>query len=612
MSTKTTFKRVALVAVAALGFGTAVVSPAAAVDYLQGSFSRVSFVTPASAGAPGTESSAIINLGGSCANAAAGTVIQQTYYVSIVSAPPTTNLAANSVFTVPVGGSDYDTTVPTGYTQVNGSAFTISSQDFPAGQDYAARVMGECTDNSKAMSVFSKVRFTPDVVGTYVIAAVPADNSPTRATATWTVTVAPKAAANSTSSTAVTTAAGAGSGTDTTGIYGPRTAGAAAVATILVTASNGSTTAALAAGDALSKTATISGPGLISWDGGTTKGRTVASAAGTLAQTLSVYGDGAAGVATITISDSAAQFSKTKTVTFYGSVASYVLTVKNKALAVGSSADTQVLTVEAKDASGVVIPNATVNVSSSSTATATVDSATVTTGADGTAADIGVNGVAKGDAVITVANAASSATVTATATISVVTAGVASLALSFDKAEYTAGEKATLTITAKNSDGVLVGDQAYVDLFATGGISSSAALAADLSATARTLTNGVATYTVYMPLAVGPVTVAATLGLGVATAIQATAVSAVATVLSDGVAQAAVDAAAEATDAANAATDAANAAAEAADAATAAAQDAADAVAALSTQVAEMVDALKKQITALTNLVIKIQKKVKA
>jgi hypothetical protein len=77
-------------------------------------------------------------------------------------------------------------------------------------------------------------------------------------------------------------------------------------------------------------------------------------------------------------------------------------------------------------------------------------------------------------------------------------------------------------------------------------------------------------------------------------------------------AQAATDAAAEATDAANAATDAANAAAEAADAATAAAQDAADAVAALSTQVSEMVDALKKQITALTNLVIKIQKKVKA
>jgi hypothetical protein len=78
------------------------------------------------------------------------------------------------------------------------------------------------------------------------------------------------------------------------------------------------------------------------------------------------------------------------------------------------------------------------------------------------------------------------------------------------------------------------------------------------------------------------------------------------------VAAAAADAAAEATDAANAATDAANAAAEAADAATAAAQDAADAVAALATSVEAMVGALKKQITALTNLVIKIQTKVRA
>ena len=66
-----------------------------------------------------------------------------------------------------------------------------------------------------------------------------------------------------------------------------------------------------------------------------------------------------------------------------------------------------------------------------------------------------------------------------------------------------------------------------------------------------------------------------------------------------------------ATDAANAAIDAENAAT---DAATAAAQDAADAdaVAALSTQVNAMVSSLKAQLTALTNLVIKIQKKVKA
>jgi hypothetical protein len=95
--------------------------------------------------------------------------------------------------------------------------------------------------------------------------------------------------------------------------------------------------------------------------------------------------------------------------------------------------------------------------------------------------------------------------------------------------------------------------------------------------------------------------------------------SATVSAVNEDTAQAAADAAAEATDAANAATDAANAAAEAADAATAAAQDAADAVAALSVQVSEQIaalraqnDSLRKQLIALTNLIIKIQKKVKA
>ena len=119
------------------------------------------------------------------------------------------------------------------------------------------------------------------------------------------------------------------------------------------------------------------------------------------------------------------------------------------------------------------------------------------------------------------------------------------------------------------------------------------------------------TQTAYTASTVGTTTTAQT---GVGATLSPAGVSAVTVAVPAGTdtAQTAADAAAEATDAANAATDAANAAAEAADAATAAAQDAADAVAALSTQVSEMVDALKKQITALTNLVIKIQKKVKA
>jgi trimeric autotransporter adhesin len=101
---------------------------------------------------------------------------------------------------------------------------------------------------------------------------------------------------------------------------------------------------------------------------------------------------------------------------------------------------------------------------------------------------------------------------------------------------------------------------------------------------------------------------------GVGASFDAAGVNSVTAAIPAGIdsATTAADAAAEATDAANAATDAANAAAEAADAATAAAQDAADAVAALSTQVTELVSALRKQITSLTNLVIKIQRKVRA
>jgi trimeric autotransporter adhesin len=113
---------------------------------------------------------------------------------------------------------------------------------------------------------------------------------------------------------------------------------------------------------------------------------------------------------------------------------------------------------------------------------------------------------------------------------------------------------------------------------------------------------------------VGATAVTAT-GIGASLApagVQSVSVTVAGNTSTQDAATAAADAAAEATDAANAATDAANAAAEAADAATAAAQDAADAVAALSTQVTELVSALRKQITSLTNLVIKIQRKVRA
>ena len=159
-----------------------------------------------------------------------------------------------------------------------------------------------------------------------------------------------------------------------------------------------------------------------------------------------------------------------------------------------------------------------------------------------------------------------------------------------------AGAGAVVTVaTYDMSDATAKGSGQTCALAGNVDCSATAPTAFDASVTGTTLKGSTGVGAAFAPAGVSSAT--ATVAADTTTADAATA---------------AADAAAEATDAANAATDAANAAAEAADAATAAAQDAADAVAALSTQVSEMVDALKKQITALTNLVIKIQKKVKA
>jgi hypothetical protein len=201
-------------------------------------------------------------------------------------------------------------------------------------------------------------------------------------------------------------------------------------------------------------------------------------------------------------------------------------------------------------------------------------------------------------------------TITTTSTVTVGSTQSATLpTLTFDKAEYAAGELMTITIGAAAADNASFVAFTALPVSSVNLITVKNPFSGGNTGTVA-LVGGKATWTAYAPLTAGPVVITATSGSG--SSATAAEVKATATVLSDGVAQAAVDAAAEAIDAANAATDAANAAAEAADAATAAAQDAADAVAALSVSVAAMIDALKKQITSLTNLVIKIQKKVKA
>ena len=182
--------------------------------------------------------------------------------------------------------------------------------------------------------------------------------------------------------------------------------------------------------------------------------------------------------------------------------------------------------------------------------------------------------------------------------------------LKFDKDTYTPGEAMVITRTAKDSAGNPVYDNATANAVifnkAVGG-----SLGASIYIGGTAYSTQATRPSVFAPSVAGAFEARMTGKVAGATS----AIVAKATVSDDvasAASQAAADAAAEATDAANAATDAANAAAEAADAATAAAQDAADAVAALSAQVATLISGLKAQLTALTNLVIKIQKKVKA
>ncbi|WP_353203099.1 hypothetical protein, partial [Polynucleobacter sp.] len=274
--------------------------------------------------------------------------------------------------------------------------------------------------------------------------------------------------------------------------------------------------------------------------------------------------NGQKGTGTVTVSVNGVTV-KTYTVSFYGSLATLTATVVNTQI-LSSATKTGAVTVVGKDSLGnvvVVTPTITsATAASIASGTCSASTATAASSCDLTA------GATAGSSVLTF----TSGSITTTATVSAAAKPTA-VTLAFDKAEYSAGEAFTVTLTATNAAGV-PGDATYSALLA-GALTPSQSLTSTLFGASVSLKAGKATATGFMPLASGPLTVKATTGADATTAdVSATAT---ATVVSNGIAEAAVDAAAEATDAANAATDAANAAAEAADAATAAAQDAADA-----------------------------------
>jgi protocatechuate 3,4-dioxygenase beta subunit len=663
MSTKTTFKRVALVAVAALGLGLLSVAPSNAQDQ-----SRISIVAQDSTGSVGTAVCATV-LHSAVSTGGADTLVAGA---SLYDSPATSAKTTANAFTWSV--PDTTTATNTNGTLTNNSNAVQNWAGYTFVAEYAATAAGRT-------AAYLKLCFTPDKAGTYTTRIFGFPNGTTLAIYTdWTVTVtAPAPTATSTTAYAVagldkTSAADFTAALDETGyLSASKTAGNLA-GTIYVVQSNGSATNPLTAGSKL--TIVVTGSGLASLIGlaeTCSYAAAVRATTGTstaLGQKICFYSDGTAGTGTVTVSAGTTVIA-TSSATFYGAAAKYAATVNNSVISTSAAVDPsttgvsnsnrRAITVLVTDSNGNAVPGAKVYMTSSNGAVISGAYQLSTSGSTGKAY-FNLTGVAAGSADLSFTNKSYANDPAITSTNPEITAGPVSVrvgsttpdkvTVAFDKGSYLPGEKAVVTVTVLDKSGLAVPRGAYsvlnaalstslalasgtlpgtanasascADAFGVPG-TSAATCAAGYTQTTPALTagqvwisgsTGTATFTVNMPTVEGTVTLAGTVSTylpnGLGTSANAGAsISASATVVNTSV-SAATDAANEATDAANAATDAALAAADAADAATAAAQDASDAVAALSATVAKLVTSLKAQIASLTNLVIKIQKKVRA
>ena len=637
MSTKTTFKRIALVAVAALGLGVLSVAPSSAV------VGTLTITTAAgSAGvttgvANETTTAASISVSGLISDSndtVSVTVIQKSFpatgsAVRFKLGFVETNTAVGSTVKRTTGGSPLATLTD----GVNGSVTVYDSTTAFSSAQSQAYIIGGAVGYTGAKFNLMLDTTTARVAGTYVYTALVQSYSSAGLAKTETAdltfvvsdTVANTALVNGTIAPSLSTAWINAGSTYTTAsdsaVAAVSTASATPVAVIRVrtyTVDNNPAPESV--------TVTVTGPGLVVNNSVSGKSISLVGTGGD--STFTVIPDGTAGTASIVVKTSTVTF-PAKTVTFYSKAAKTITASLNKpAIAIGTTSD--VVRAVITDANGTVW-GGTAYIYAAAAADALVSGSATTPVACTFVAAYGYHAcpttsIAAGTANLKVIDASTVALSNATSSsvaVNVSAGTPASVKIAFDKATYAPGEKATVTVSVLDSAGNIVPAQTVALALTTGGITSNTALgaqSADLTSTsvvvegatsaALKTTAGAQQYTVYMPVSSGVVTLSATGSTGLALAGRV-AVSATASVVNTSV-DAATDAANEATDAANAATDAALAAADAADAATAAAQDASDAVAALSATVATLVASLKAQITSLTNLVIKIQKKVKA
>jgi len=641
MSTKTTFKRIALVAVAALGLGILSVAPSSATVTnesltISAATSSITAGETATTTVNHTWDGAVndsMTMTSTCLGVAAtgGGATCPTLNFYLASANDTTNVTSKGTIS---GTNKFTPGYATTYVE-SGTSTSLT--------------------NRSLVSVRA-VSSNSTVAGTYTYTIKTLENltSTVQKTVVWTVTVS---AQNTTwtglktwMSKDVTTGYNAHNSfvttTDSSVVVSAGTAASPGVVAYIWAAgtnSAGETTTSTGINICASScgvTANISGPGLLSNTSGGTKAKSVSltignADGGASGETLVVFSDGTPGTGTITFYNGGTVIA-TKTVTFWGTAASAVLTLSDTS-AVVANGNTGYFSAAVKDSASNSITSGSVYIYSSDTAVISESATACSAGGSGSFI-CGFTAVDTGTATIVVRDSSTVSTSTWTSaalTVRVSGSKIQSITATFDKTTYAPGEKAILTITAKDRRGGLMDGNAITSAFVVTPTTAAYTLNSGGTggATAETtftpyLETGVETRVIYMPSSVGSGKFDYKIEAGtgswttVAGALAGmTAVTASATIAdpTKDAADAATDAALEATDAAYAAQDAAQLAAESADAATAAAEAATAAAEAataavedLATKVAGLFADLQKQITTLANVVAKIAKKVKA
>jgi hypothetical protein len=627
MSTKTTFKRIALVAVAALGLGVLSVAPSTAA-LNQDTLTLSAATATQSLSETKTATSVVATL--SFLPSAQDDSIAVT--ASLVSGPAG-NTALPLLALKETASASIDT--------VTAGSLVLRPVNYVVASNTAVKV------NARAASTVTTAKFhvylgvgndgsatAPLLAGTYVVKLTPTAQGAgvlAGATAqTLTITVAAAKGPDATSTSYIVAGTGASAGADSLTVTGVKTAGTT-VATIYTTQN----TAAAATSAPESVTAVITGSGTLATSGTNQAGRALTAKHD---DNILVKADGTSGVGTITLTGATSGLVyKTVSVTFFDSKPVTATATVKKAYPAAGKTTTSAVFVTVKDSLGNVVNDATVDLLPATTGTGETTTACAysATYSANVCSVTGTSSLKFGPVVYKarVTGADTDETEISSAVFTLTFADVVATKVAITApATGSVGDKVTVTLTATEKNGYPVADSTYEGTSANGTVNgifwntttvpvySSSSFAPFNSGETITTLSGIATKDLYLPAVSGTVTgawtLAGTAGSGVTTGaidktISGSALSMSIAVANPGV-DAATDAANEATDAANAATDAALAAADAADAATAAAQDATDAVAALSASVSKLISSLRAQITSLTNLVIKIQKKVRA